>query len=273
MEAVYDLDRAVRSVRDREGRTVVLTEDWNTPNGTPNGGYLLAVLLHAMGEEAPMPDPLTVAISYFRPPTAGPARIEVTPLRDGRRIATLQAALLQQDRIVAHATASFHDAEAAVTAEPETTGPVVPHRSRRTAPAVPSPEHCHDPMSQIPPGAVPITEKFRYRHPEIPGWMTGSPTGATEALFWVRPADGRPVDALAAAVIVDAYPPVTTEIGELRSATVQLTVTFRRRPRTDWLLSHIVCRHVVDGYHDEDVELWDTDGRIVAEGRQVAIMG
>ncbi|MEH3033885.1 MAG: hypothetical protein PGN07_07550 [Aeromicrobium erythreum] len=35
---------------------------------------------------------------------------------------------------------------------------------------------------------------------------------------------------------------------------------------------HVVTRHVVAGYHDEDVELWDDQGRLVAQGRQLAIL-
>ncbi|RYJ06776.1 MAG: thioesterase family protein, partial [Actinomycetales bacterium] len=87
-----------------------------------------------------------------------------------------------------------------------------------------------------------------------------------------RPRDERPIDALAAGAIVDAYPPVTAEIGHLASATVQLTVHFRRRAETSWSLMHVVTRHVIDGYHDEDVELWDDQGRLVAQSRQLAIL-
>ena len=90
--------------------------------------------------------------------------------------------------------------------------------------------------------------------------------------MWVRPKDGRPVDALAAAAIVDGYPPVTAELGHLASATVQLTVHLRRRPETTWALMHVTTRHVLQGFHDEDVELWDEQGRLVAQSRQLAVL-
>jgi acyl-CoA thioesterase len=102
--------------------------------------------------------------------------------------------------------------------------------------------------------------------------MEEEPSGDTSATFWVRFKDSRPVDAIAAAVLVDAYPPVTSEIGQLKSATVQLTIHLRRRPVSEWVLAHVVTRHVIDGYHDEDVELWDENGRLFAQSRQLAIL-
>jgi acyl-CoA thioesterase len=258
-----ELDQAVASTRIAEGvHTVTVTEDWNTPNGTPNGGYVLALVLHAVAQESPLHDPLTVSISYFRPPAPGEAQIDVTALRIGKRVSTFEAVLSQDDQPIVHAVASFHDAEAVGDAQYAT----------RERPAIADPDECIDVLAAVPVGDVPIVDRFDYRHDTVPGWMQGEPTGDTSAVFWVRPKDGRPIDALAAAVLVDAYPPVTAEIGHLKSATIQLTVHFRRRPATEWALAHVLTRHVIDGYHDEDVELWDEDGRLIAESRQLAIL-
>ena len=261
--SAFELDRSVASTRTSEGiHAVTVTEEWNTPNGTPNGGYVLALVLHAVAEESPLPDPLTASISYFRPPVAGPAQVDVTTLRIGRRVATFEAILSQGDRPMAHAVVSFHDADAAGSTQ---------HASYER-PAYPDPDDCIDVMAAVPAGTVPILDRFDYRHESLPGWTHGEPTGDTSATYWARPKDGRPIDALASAVLVDAYPPVTAEIGQLLSATIQLTIHFRRRPSTGWVLAHVVTRHVIDGYHDEDVELWDEDGRLVAESRQLAIL-
>jgi acyl-CoA thioesterase len=127
-------------------------------------------------------------------------------------------------------------------------------------------------MGVVPVEDAPIIGRFDYRHETVPGWMTGNPSRDMTATSWVRPKDGRPVDALAAAAIVDAYPPVTTEIGQIRSATVQLTVHVRRRPSTGWVLARVSTQHVIDGYHEEDVELWDEEGNLIAQSRQLAIL-
>ena len=54
--------------------------------------------------------------------------------------------------------------------------------------------------------------------------------------------------------------------------TIQLTVHFRSRPQGTWAKLHVTTRHVIDGYHDEDTELWDEGGRLIAQSRQLAIL-
>lgn len=257
------LDDAVASVRIADGiHRVQVTADWNTANQTPNGGYILALLLHAVLQEAAHPDALSIAITYFRPATPGPADINVREVRAGRRVSTYDAVLVQEGKEIAHAVVSTHDWDGAGTVEH------APH----AAPEVPRPEDCEDFGALVPEGMVPVLDRYVYRSPEVPGWLSGKPSGVTESLGWIRAADGRPVDALLAGAMVDAFAPVTAEIGHLASATIQLTVHFRRRPDTVWALGHVVTRHVLAGYHDEDVELWDDQGRLIAQSRQLAIL-
>ena len=259
------LDDAVASEPLGDGRhRVQVTADWDTANQTPNGGYILALLLHAVLQESKHPDALTIAITYFRPAVAGPADIAVREVRVGRRVSTYDAVLTQGGKEVAHAVVSTHDWDAAGTFEH------TPH----AVPDVPRPEDCADVSALVPAGIVPILDRYSYRAPSVPGWLTGAPSGVTESLCWIRAADERPVDALLAGAMTDAFPPVTAEIGHLASATIQLTVHFRRRPEpgTVWALGHVVTRHVVAGYHDEDVELWDEQGRLIAQSRQLAIL-
>ncbi|HWJ08962.1 MAG TPA: thioesterase family protein [Nocardioides sp.] len=259
----YLLDDAVASERVDAGRHLVhVTADWNTANQTPNGGYVLALLQHAVLLESAHPDALSISITYFRPALPGAAEIVVREVRRGRRVSTYDAVLVQGEKEVAHAVVSTHDWDAAGTVEH------TPH----AAPAVPRPEDCADVGAQIPQGMVPILDRYSYRAPQVPGWLSGSPSGVTESVCWIRAADERPVDALLAGAMVDAFPPVTAEIGHLASATIQLTVHYRRRPETVWALGHVTSRHVIAGYHDEDVELWDEQGRLVAQSRQLAIL-
>ncbi|GAA4808412.1 thioesterase family protein [Nocardioides caeni] len=257
------LDSAVASERRGDGRfDVQLTADWNTANGTPNGGYILALLQDAVMAESKHPDALTIAVTYFRPALPGAATVTVREVRAGRRVSTYDAVLVQGDREIAHAVVSTHDWDATGTVEH------TPH----AAPDVPAPDDCTDVSDLIPLGMVPILDRYAYRSPTVPGWLSGQPSGVTESLCWIRAADERPVDALLAGAMVDAFPPVTAEIGHLASATIQLTVHYRRRPSTVWALGHVVSRHVIAGYHDEDVELWDESGQLIAQGRQLAIL-
>lgn len=255
---------AVDLRRESPGEYAVeVTRDWDTPNGSANGGYVLALLGRAVLLESAAPDLLVVAVSYLRPPTPGPSRVVVTLVRAGRRVSTHRAVLLQADgTAVAEAIISTHDA-GAVTVNAQHTS-VAP-------PTYPAPRDCTDLLTLVP-FSFPILDRWEIRQQSLPAWMRGEPDGTTEALFWVRLRDGRPLDALAAAAAVDCYPPVTAELGLLASATVQLTVHLRSRPTTEWALAHVTTRHVGGGFHDEDVDLWGSDGTLIAQSRQLAIL-
>ncbi|MFT4187126.1 MAG: thioesterase family protein [Aeromicrobium sp.] len=259
----FELDLATASTRVSPGvRALDLSDEWNTPAGTANGGYLLAVLLRATLEESDRPDPLSVSVSYLKATKPGPTTVEVTPVREGRRVATYTAVLSQDGQPIAHATISLHDADRAGEkrhGEPE-------------APAIIAPEEGLDPTEGWPTGAIPIADRYTTRHASTPGWMAGAPSGDPSATFWIRPVDGRPIDSLAAGAIVDSYPPVVAEYNELASSTIQLTVHFWRRCSTDWALMEVVTHQVTSGFHDEDVRLWDREGRLVATSRQIALL-
>lgn len=45
----------------------------------------------------------------------------------------------------------------------------------------------------------------------------------------------------------------------------------RARPVPGWLRCGWRGRHVADGYLDEDCEIWDAAGRLVATSRQLAV--
>src|SRR6185436_5946367 len=106
----------------------------------------------------------------------------------------------------------------------------------------------------------------------MPGWTNGKPSGDPSAVFWMRFRDGRPADTLSLAMLVDAAWPAVLEIGAAGSVTVQLTVHVRARPAPGWLACRVSTRYVTKGYHEEDFEIWDTTGTLVAQSRQLAVL-
>ena len=65
--------------------------------GNANGGYVLAIAGRAMADATGRP-PLTVTAHYLAPAPAGPCEVVVAPVRDGRRLATCTASVVQGDR-------------------------------------------------------------------------------------------------------------------------------------------------------------------------------
>jgi acyl-CoA thioesterase len=105
----------------------------------------------------------------------------------------------------------------------------------------------------------------------MPGWLKGTPSGDPTAEFWMRFADGRDADPLTLPLIVDAAPPVVLELGA-SSTTIELNVHLRARPAPGWLACRVITRYVSGGYHEEDVEVWDSAGTLVAQSRQLALI-
>lgn len=254
----YALDTA--SVARSDGiRDLTLNDRWNTPLGRPNGGYILAVMLRGLRDEIDADDPLVASISYLKAPATGPGELHTSALRLGRRVQTAQALLEQNGAKVAHLVANF--------------GPRGEGRTLElgTPPALPAPQDCLDPRAKGMPEDG-IFGRVDYRLAAEPGWAGGKPNGDPTAELWQRLAGGRAIDFPALAFLVDAYAPPVMEIGEFSSMTVQLTVHLHRLPVPGWIATRLTTRHLINGFHEEDCELWDEAGNLVAQSRQLAIL-
>jgi acyl-CoA thioesterase len=51
-----------------------------------------------------------------------------------------------------------------------------------------------------------------------------------------------------------------------------LSIYLRARPEPGWLACRAVSRYVADGYHEEDFEIWDSAGTLVAQSRQLCMI-
>ncbi|MFE2755542.1 thioesterase family protein [Actinosynnema sp. NPDC059335] len=258
----WDADTRVDAAGD--GRfTARLGDRWGGAGGRPNGGYLVAFCLRALGEVLPHPDPLAVSAYYLLPGVVGPAVVDTEVVRRGRQVSTGEARLSCRDREVLRVVASFADLGAGGD------GAAVLGR----APDLPPPDECVDVYGGLRlPGAT-VADRVELRGPEPFGWARGRATGTPSAEFWIRFADGRPADPAGMATLVDSVAPAVLELGHpVVSATVELSVHVHARPAPGWLAARAATRHVAGGHYEEDVELWDAGGRLVARSRQLAVL-
>jgi acyl-CoA thioesterase len=256
----FDADTAARPEGDGLFR-VEVTDRWGALAGV-NGGYTLAIAVNAMSQSIPLPDPLVVSGSFLRPAVAGVADIAVRTVRVGRRHATAEASLHQSDKEVLRTLATFADLG-------DTTGRV---ELFGDAPTLAPPDECLDPMTSLSMPGLTIAERVEFRVPELPGWVSGSPSGRPRSEFWMRFKDGRRPDTSSLVFLVDAAPPAVLEIGEMSSTTVELTAHVRARPADGWLACRHETRYLAGGYHEEDFEVWDSRGALVAQSRQLAML-
>lgn len=237
--------------------TIDINDQWSGL-ASVNGGFVLATCVKALSSLLRFPDPIVVSGFYLRPANPGPARVRADVIRSGWTTGFGQASLEQRGKEVLRATAAFSDL-ASVPVE----------FLGRVPPKLPDPADCHR-LQGI--SGITMGRRFEYRAPVIPGWLQGTPSGDPTGEFWIRFADGRDADTLTLPLIVDAAPPVLLELGGGGSATIELTVHLRARPAPGWLACRAITRYVSGGYHEEDVEVWDSAGTLVAQSRQLALV-
>ncbi len=257
----FDADTRVEPTASGSGEfAAAVTGRWGGITGTPNGGYLLATCTRALGLTMPFPDPIVISGFFLRPGAPGPATIRTSLVRSGRTTAFGEAVLTQAGKEIVRAAAAF-----------VRLGDDGPSLVEGVPPSLPPPQDCVGvPVRSF--GPATIAERVEFRSASLPGWFLGQPTGRPSSDFWMRFADGRDADLLALPLLVDSTAPSVLELGA-SSATIQLTVHLRAHPAPGWLACRATTRFVRGGYHEEDFEVWDSAGTMVAQSRQLAVIG
>lgn len=268
MTAEYDRDISVNPASSAAAGAGVydaeLSGGWSVGGGL-NGGYLLATIGNAIRAEVPhRPDPIAISAYYLSASVPGPATITTTIKRPGGSIATVAADLLQGDDLRISALATYGDL-AALPDQVETTA---------VMPDLPPREECVS--NELAPEEVramaPMMTRFEMLfHPDHIGWAVGKPSGEGVISAWFRLKDGREPDPISLLTVVDLLPPVTFDLGRPGWApTLELTAHVRAIPAPGWLRVRHATRNVAGGMFEEDCEVWDSAGRLVAQARQLA---
>jgi hypothetical protein len=247
-----------------------------------NGGALLATVMRAVLAESPLPHPVATSAHFLRVGAIAPAEVHVTWLKHGRTAATARAALSQDGKVILDATMTVGTVPGAAEAA----------GAGHAADAIPGTLLWTGP----PPGFPPISDcvdlgEWRgtsssdgasgyaaqvdmLMDPATTGWRRGEPSGLPEMRGYFQLRDRQDPDPYVLAMAVDGLPPVVFGLGATSWApTVELTWHMRAVPGPGPLAVAARARHVSGGWFDEEAEVWDAAGRLVAQSRQIARVG
>lgn len=264
---VTELERATAVSRVAEGcYEGVIAGDWDI-GGNANGGYLIALAARAMVDATGRP-PLSLTAHYLAPGRPGACVVEVDVLRSGRRTATAAARLRTADGTVALALLGTFGDQAPG-------GPAVVDGA---PPELPPFDEC----VPLKPPAVDsgFGDRVAVRmRPEDAGFRDGNHSGRAEAAGWFRypadPSPSVPFDVFDLLLATDAFSPVCFNRPEFPlgwAPTLELTVHLRGVPVPGPLRCRFRSRFMQDGMFEEDGEVWDAAGRLVAQSRQLALI-
>ena len=240
--------------------------------GNANGGYLLAIAGRAMADAAGRPDPVTITAHYLSPGRPGPLEVNTDVVKSGKRFATVRASMTDGDaRPIIAVLGTFGDLDPAkaddwptlVQSAPPDLPPIEVCRRMARA-AVTGADAAPDFVSSI----------EMHLHPDDAGFATGRKSGEMRVRGWFTLPDEEPVGTIGLLTVVDAFPPTifNTDLPVAWVPTVELTAHVRARPKPGWLRCAFTTRFVTGGFIEEDGEVWDEDGTLVAQSRQLALL-
>lgn len=280
-------DRSVHgiSVHETSSRSSISYDAAIAPGwdilGNANGGYLMALAARALTDATGRPDCFTITAHYLAPCPPSPVRIDVRPVRSGRRFGTATASVFLVDR-ADHAETPADPGRVPgrealrvlATLGDLASDPGGPTSMSGTRPDI-------TPWGDCPVVSDTSINSFAFIHdrlatridPRDAGFRNGSPTGAGTMRGWFAFKDDRPIDSTALLLAADAFPPPAFNLDLPTNwvPTLELTVHVRAIPAPGPVACFFRTRFVQNGLLEADGEIWDTSGVLVAQSRQLAL--
>jgi len=262
----HPFDRATGLTRSHDGRLGGTTSTDYANMAGPFGGVTAAVLLRAVLEhEDRAGDPVALTVNFCGALPAGDFTITPKLHRTGKY--TQHWSLELESGGTAFSTAS-------VVCGKRT--PVFPHQPR-TMPAAPPPEDC---PSLPTAGRMNWLQRYDFRFSEGAPAYAGEPfrePASARSVMWVSDLPERPLDYLSLAALSDTFILRLVHVrGSLAPmGTVSLTTYFHATAEELAAQGSAPLLGVADGkrfnanFHDQDMELWGTDGKLLASGTQI----
>jgi acyl-CoA thioesterase len=259
---IFDKDIELKEKDEFEFEGVV-APNWSI-NGNPNGGYLTAFLAAAMQKKSNKKWPVIVTTNFIaRCKTENKSTVKVEAIAAGKQLNRYQASLIQDGTERTRAWATFMDVKK---------GGKNANRYEKEAPDMPAREEC------VAFSVLPSYTLFNHMDvllaPSCAGWLKGEGnlSPRSEQKGWIKFKDDRPGDALSLLLMADSFPPpVLASHGMVAwIPTVEYSVSVRALPDTEWIKAIFHSHYLTSDIVEEDGELWDENGKLLAISRQIA---
>jgi hypothetical protein len=255
---LFDEDISVQKLASGKFKASV-TANWSI-NNNPNGGYLMALLANAMMHDAVKTATPIITANFLSRTEPGEAEIHLERMAQSTHFDRFQASLVQdgKERIRSLGTFAKENSD------------VAERHYEKGEPEIARLDDC----VIIP--EIPNYSLFSWMDvrldPSCAGWMTGSVAEKSEIRGWIRFKEERPFDSLSIFLIIDSFPPpVLASHGIVAWVpSIEFSVNIRNVPKTKWLKGVFRTCFVDSGILEEDGEIWDGNGGLVAISRQIA---
>ena len=230
----------------------------------PNGGYLLAILGRAAVSVGEHEHVIAASAHYLHSPEPGPVTVEAEVLRGGRSASQIRTRMLQDGQVCVEALVTTSRLDPDTKPYWDAGAPAPGTEDYESAPRLPA---------RNPAGvSVAIMDQIDLRMQRGSlGFGAGRPSGRGELRGWLTLPHGEVFDPSSLLFAVDAFPPATFDI-EMTGwvPTLELTVYVRALP-SPGPVRVLQKAHLIDAQRvDEVCWVWDSTGRVVAHGTQLA---
>jgi acyl-CoA thioesterase len=236
-----------------------ITNNWSI-NGIPDGGYLMALLAKAMMQHSEMNATPIITANFLSRCEPGDAKILIEKMVASRQFNRFQGSLRQKGKEKIRAFGTFSDENKDCLLESyEASSPEMTELEKcLSVPKMPN----YTLFSQLDVRLDPVCT----------GWLSGKLSDKSESKGYIKFKNHRPFDVPSILLIADSFPPavLTSQGMAAWVPTIELSVNIRKITTTEWLKCRFRTHFITCGLLEEDGEIWDQKGELIAISRQIA---
>ena len=236
---------------------------------TPHGGYLLALMNKALSSVLTHPNSINSNVYYLDRTEPKPAELHVEVIRTSRGSSMGQVRLMQNGKLTCLFSALCSDFQ---------------YLKGHSGLETPLPEI----MNSVPENQFKVMNYENFKagstpsfiqqlemsvHPDHAWWDRDISMDVAEARCSAfLELKGGAADTFVLSYLADILPPVVqNKYGSLGWVpTLTLTCNIRQLPKTNRLFIDGLAKDISNGYFEQDCNIWDMDGNLVATSRQLA---